>query len=75
MALEQSIKGNKKIKSNNSVVGFFKDFKGELKRITWPSKEEAKKSAVTVITFCIIYAAIVGSLDFVLNRVFSLIFK
>lgn len=76
MALENNVDKKEKVsKSENSFLGFLGEFKGELKRITWPSKEEAKKATMTVITFCLMYIVFVGLLDLGFNNIYKLIFK
>ena len=42
---------------------FFKDFKAELKKVTWPNSETISCKTVTVIAVVIIIAAIVFVLD------------
>jgi len=55
-----------------SFVDFFKDLKAELKRITWPSKEDTKKATIAVFVFCILFMAFVFILD---NYVFGYLYK
>jgi preprotein translocase subunit SecE len=67
-----------KTKENNKRFGllqFFIDLKAEFKRVTWPSKEELKKAANAVISFCLLYAILVGLLDAGFKNLFNLIFK
>lgn len=76
MALEHNVGKKEKVsKSENSFLNFLGEFKGELKRITWPSKEDAKKATMTVIMFCLIYIVFVGLLDFGFNNLYKIIFK
>ena len=42
---------------------FFKDFKAELKRVTWPTPKQIFNNTVSVITMVIIVAIIVFILD------------
>ena len=59
----------------NSFAQFFIDLKAEFKRVPWPSKEELKKAANAVISFCLLYAILVGLLDAGFKNLFNLIFK
>lgn len=49
--------------SNNKVIEFFKSMKSEFKRITWPTKDNAKKSIVSVFVFIVACAVLTGVLD------------
>lgn len=56
---------NKKDKkeNNKNKKSFFKDFKAELKRVTWPTPKQLVNNTVAVITIVLITAAIVFVLD------------
>lgn len=56
------------------LTNFFKGINGEVKRITWPSNEEAKKAIIAVIIFTVISVALVGAMDFVFKNLFELVF-
>ena len=58
-------KNDKKIKKEKKH--FFKDFKAELKRVTWPTGKQLVNNTVAVITIVFITAAIVFVLD-MLNK-------
>ncbi|WP_042259548.1 preprotein translocase subunit SecE, partial [Clostridium perfringens] len=53
---------------------FFRGVKAEIKRITWPPKEEAKKAIIAVIVFTVISIALIGVMDFVFKNLFELVF-
>lgn len=58
-------KDNKKKKGGffSSIVRYFKDVAGELKRVTWPTRKELVSATGAVIVFVLIMALIVGVLD------------
>jgi preprotein translocase subunit SecE len=74
MAVNDNVK-----EANQPKVNFFtKAFRGikaELKRITWAPKKDIKKALAATVTFCVIYIAIVGILDYGFSNAFKLIFK
>lgn len=72
---QKTKKENKKSTSENPLVRFFKDLKGEVKRITWASKEQVKKSSVIVLIFCVVWTVIVGLLDSGFGSLYNIIFK
>jgi len=74
MSAKNNAKTEKTIKSN-SLIGFFREVKVEVKRITWPSKDETKKAFIAVIVFTLMYTILVGGLDFIFKSLFEIILK
>lgn len=74
MSVKNNVKTEKTIK-NNSFFGFFREVKAEVKRITWPSKDETKKAFIAVIVFTLMYTILVGGLDFIFKSLFEIILK
>ena len=60
---------------NKGIFNFFKEIKAETKKITWPSKKEAKKALIAIAIFLIIYTLYVGGLEFIFQNIFELILK
>ena len=56
-------------------VGFFKDLGAEIHRITWPSKEDTKKTTIVVLSFCVLYIIVVAIMDYGFNNLFKVIFS
>lgn len=56
------------------VIQFFKDSFAELKKVIWPSREEVASSTKIVIISVIIFAAVLGLVDFLLVLGIELIF-
>ncbi len=50
---------------------FFKDYKSEIKKIVWPSKEFTVKSTIVVIVCLLVCAAVIGLADAGLAKLFS----
>lgn len=48
------------------LIQFFKDSYAELKKVIWPSKTEVAESTKIVIISVIIFAAVLGLVDFLL---------
>ena len=69
--------GNNNVKatSKGGVFKFFREVKAEVKRITWPSKKEAKKALIAVVIFALIYIVLVGGLDYIFQNLFEVILK
>jgi preprotein translocase subunit SecE len=75
MSAKNSVKTDKTINNNNGLFGFFGEVKVEVKKITWPSKDETKKAFVAVIVFTLMYTILVGGLDFIFKSLFEMILK
>ena len=74
MSVKNNARTEKTIKSNG-LFGFFREVKAEVKKITWPSKDETKKAFIAVIVFTLIYTILVGGLDFIFKSLFEMILK
>ncbi len=56
------------------IIQFFKDSFAELKKVIWPSRDEVASSTKIVIISVIIFAAVLGLVDFLLVLGIDLIF-
>ena len=54
------------------VKKFFKDTKAELKKVTWPTKEQLIHNTGVIITFIIIVTIILSVLDIAFGQLFWL---
>ncbi|MGL5243740.1 MAG: preprotein translocase subunit SecE [Sarcina sp.] len=71
MTAKQNVKESKK---RFSLTKFFREVKAEVKRITWPSKEDTKKAVLAVFVFAIAFIVLVGGMDFIFKNLFDLVF-
>lgn len=65
------------VKKSSGVFGlskFFREVKAEVKRITWPSKEDTKKNLLAVLIFAAIFILVVGIMDLTFKNLFDLVF-
>jgi len=56
------------------IFQFFAESYAELKKVVWPSREEVASSTKVVIVSTIIFAAVLGIVDFLLLAGIDLIF-
>ncbi len=56
------------------IIGFFQDVVKEMKKVTWPTKEELKESTTVVIVVCLVIAAFTYVIDMIINQVLKGIF-
>lgn len=60
---------NKKEKKSKDKTSFFKSFKAELKRVSWPTPKQLVNNTTAVVVIVLILAAIVFVLDFAFESV------
>jgi preprotein translocase subunit SecE len=58
----------------NKIIGFFTDIVKEMKKVTWPKREELKESTMVVIITSLIFAVFVYIIDKIINEGLKLIF-
>lgn len=56
-------------------VQFFREVATELKKVTWPSREETIKLTTVVIVISILVGAFIGGLDALLVKITGLLFR
>ena len=52
---------------------YIRDMVQELRKVTWPTREELKGSTMTVIIFTVLSTTFVGVVDFALGYIVKLI--
>lgn len=75
MAVKENVNLTKKAPKNGGIFKIFREVKAEIKRITWPSKNETKKALIAVGVVVLIYIVLVGGLDYIFQNLFQWIFK
>ncbi len=58
----------------DKVLLFFKESYAELKKVVWPSRQEVVSSTWIVIVSTIIFACVLGLVDFLLILLMDVIF-
>ena len=56
------------------IVLFFQESFAELKKVTWPSRDEATASTKVVLVSVLIIAAVLGLVDFILFKIVDWMF-
>jgi preprotein translocase subunit SecE len=54
---------------------FLNETKNEMKKVTWPSKEELKEATRVVIVASFLFTILIGNVDQILNRLVKLILQ
>ena len=58
------------IKEPNAVVRYYRETVGELKKVVWPTREEALRLTWIVLVVITIMAIILGSADYLFSQLF-----
>ena len=51
------------------IIAFFDDVVKEMKKVTWPTKDELKESTTVVIVVCLVIAAFTYVIDMLISKV------
>ncbi|HSF79657.1 MAG TPA: preprotein translocase subunit SecE [Anaerolineales bacterium] len=57
----------------NAIRRFFRETIGELRKVNWPSRQEAVNLTIVVLVVTFGMSALLGLLDFLFTRLFALI--
>lgn len=61
----------KKVSLGQRIQRFWRETIGELRKVTWPTSDEAWKMTGIVLVVMAIMATLLGALDFVFSRMIS----
>jgi len=59
----------------NRLKDFIKEAKAELKKVTWPGKQQIWYSTLIVILFTLLVSGYLGVLDMILTWIFAHVFS
>lgn len=57
----------------NAIQRFFRETIGELRKVNWPTRQEATNLTIVVLIVTVGMSAFLGLLDFLFTRLFALI--
>jgi len=57
------------------IIQFFKEAYEELKKVSWPSKDELKESTLVVIITTIIISLFLGVVDKLISEIVKMVIK
>ncbi len=59
----------------NRLMKFFRETKSEMKKVSWPSKEQLFHNTIVILSFVIIMTVILSVLDLGFEKLLSFIVK
>ncbi len=54
-------------KKRNAIIDYFEESYQELKKVTWPTRNQAVRLTLLVLGFCVVAAVVIGAMDAVFN--------
>lgn len=60
-------------RKQNAIQRFFRETMGELRKVNWPTRQEATNLTIVVLIVTFSMSAFLGILDLIFSRLFALI--
>lgn len=58
-------------KPKKGIAKFFREAKSEMKKVSWPDKEQLTHNTIVILVFVLISTAILAGLDIVFAKLFQ----
>ena len=71
--MSQQKKKKQTAKKQNGIQRFYRETVGELRKVTWPTRQEAINLTIVVIVVTFGMSAFLGIVDYLFTRLFALI--
>jgi preprotein translocase subunit SecE len=55
------------------IIDFFVDIVKEMKKVTWPKKDELKESTIIVIVSCLVFSVFIYFVDQIIGQIVKVI--
>ncbi|MFQ6001012.1 MAG: preprotein translocase subunit SecE [Anaerolineae bacterium] len=62
-------------KRENPVTRFLRETRSELRKVVWPSRQEATNLTIIVIAVTLTMAASLGFIDYIFSKLFGLLIR
>ena len=59
-------------KQKNAIQRFYTETRGELRKVTWPTRDEATNLTIITLIVVGVMSFFLGSLDYLFNKLFAL---
>ncbi|MFV0352764.1 MAG: preprotein translocase subunit SecE [Oscillospiraceae bacterium] len=63
------------VRAGRGIARFFRDTKGEMKKVVWPSAKQVRNNLVVVLVFVLAVGLIIFALDFLFSWIISTSFS
>lgn len=62
-------------KKENPIIKYLKETRAELRKVSWPAREEALNLTAIVMAVTVAMAVFLGVADYIFSKLFSLIIR
>jgi preprotein translocase subunit SecE len=66
-------KAQQAVKEPNAIVRYYRETVGELRKVVWPTRQEALNLTAIVLVVIIVSAAVLGLFDYLFAELFKLL--
>lgn len=73
MAEKKQARTTQEVQPENRFVQFYRETVGELKKVVWPTREQAQNLTVIVLVVVIVMAIFLGAVDALLTQILRLL--
>lgn len=73
MAEKTAKKPNIFKRMGRAIIRFFRDTRGEMKKVVWPTRKQVMNNFIVVAVFCVVMALFIFGLDLLFNWLLGLI--
>jgi preprotein translocase subunit SecE len=60
-------------KRDNAIVGYVKETRAEIRKVSWPNREQATKLTLIVLAVTVAMAAFLGTIDLIFSVLIRLL--
>ena len=64
-----------RVQRDNAVFRYFRETRAELRKVVWPSRQEATRLTIIVVSVLIALSAFLGVVDYLFARLIGLIVR
>jgi len=61
----------RRVKKDNFIIAYLKETRAELRKVHWPTQQEARTLTLVVMGVTVSMAALLGLLDFIFDRLLN----
>ena len=61
------------VSKDNAIIRYFRETRAELRKVTWPTREQTTRLTLIVLGVTVFMAALLGAIDFIFAALFRLI--
>jgi preprotein translocase subunit SecE len=61
----------RRVKKDNFIIAYLKETRAELRKVHWPTQQEARTLTLVVVGVTVSMAALLGLLDFIFDRLLN----